>query len=801
MNDSEISLIGDLEHIPGDEALLVEKDEDYVRACSMLAGAMRSNSESAPAVWVRSRNHFSWLKNFVEQIEFPAKFTIKTPRNILADRWNVDIPAWLDDQSVIENDLLRLEVDAAKRVSFETRLLTVLLGINFQPDRLEGPEVISIINLLVRQQALEKFKDYPALSKCLEIKCRTWANNTDEDWVKQICLLLPGQSKDLWQWLSLWSGLHGYPEKLLGYVLSPEQALLVRNIPPEALKDLPVEHSAREKILTQIELFFNDVAAQINSQEEFHKVLGMTSGRFFKEFQYISGILKENRFDPAIDDIHRVKQKFKSCPGISTHQLRTLNQYIKPDRPSLPSQEEFRSWSSQDWIRWTVNEYTPFRLWQEHQGKFDEKLENIVAGFSEWYVEKYISIHQDPGQSLAHSLSFLAKRQHGRFLDVVLLVDCLPSAYMRIIDEAFLEAGFNRFDLHYRFAALPTTTRHNKPVLLKGQWLEKPPAYESIIQERALNDWQGRQAFYVHNLRDLMDTVPPEEGGIIVMNMVETDRIFHEDLEARVTTYEEELSRAFSRLADSVNSMALKWTGALDKINVCIVTDHGACRILEEETRKFDSKVVNRLFPNEKYRFSEISSDKTGDIPNNIWQLGHKFKNPFVSDSATFFLPSGHNTVRGTGKTKGYMHGGATPEEVIVPVAHYRLVKVGWKAPAVRFLNLDLVPGTGRAKFNIQRLIQLELEIQNPNPTDIEVVRAGILSPETDLRSFDRVVVPSRGDNTLLMGCYFERQALGEKTLVIELTYEISGEQQTMTLNLECDFRSAMKSGFSLKDL
>ena len=164
-------------------------------------------------------------------------------------------------------------------------------------------------------------------------------------------------------------------------------------------------------------------------------------------------------------------------------------------------------------------------------------------------------------------------------------------------------------------------------------------------------------------------------------------------------------------------------------------------------------------------------------------------------------MPKGHNTVSQSGRAKGYVHGGATPEEVIVPIAVYKLVETAWKRPAARFLSLALAGETGRAKFYIQRVVNLEIEIQNPNAADIHVLRASVTSPETDLKGYEAEVIPAEGVNAFRMSCYFKRAALEATSLEIQIAYELSGEQHTLDLALECDFKSAMTAGFSLRDL
>lgn len=793
-----VTYIGDLAHTPPDDVLLVERNEDYVRVCRELSCG--ESSGTSLKVWVRSKNHIAWLRDFVEQIGCPSSFKEKTARPILAEQWNVWVPDWLTDADVLKQNLLEIEVDSQKeQTSFTNRLLIYLLGPAFQSDMLNTTHLVDVIKALVNDDAKAAFKQYPVLYRCLEAKCEKWAEDSNETWVKNISNRLYENAGEIWQWLSFWACLYGYPEKLLEYVLAPEQVLFVRKVPAEAIYDLPLEPTAREQILTQIELFFEQIRKQVTSSDEFQKVVGWTSGRLFQEYHFVSRILKGNLFSPTKEDVQKVQTKFRSCPGVSENKLNFLRHCIVPSRPTLLGPEE--EWSRVEWIRWTTEEYAPYRIWQVHNGHYDEELEKTVARFSEWFIKEYTSIHKDSNLSLIHCLRILSSSGLHDELSIILLIDCLPLTFISLLDDALRKVGFSRRDLHYRFAALPTITEYNKPVLLSGEWQNDAVNYQAILKARTKTDWNNKQVVYLNNLKAMSEMVAPQEATIVLLNFVGGDELLHSDVESIDTSYEEELYRLFTRMAESVNRLSKEWVGPREHFSVYVVTDHGACRILKEETRSFDSKVVNKLFPDEKHRFAAVDKKQVDDIPDNLWTLGHRFKQPFVSDDRIFFLPKGHNTVRQSGRAKGYLHGGVTPEEVIVPTAIYKFVRVAWKTPAARFLNLDLAKETGRAKFYIQRVVTLKVEIQNPNAVDIRILRASVTSPETDLKNCEVAVIPAGSVNTLQMSCYFEKVALGEKSLEIEIAYEISGEQHTFSLPLECEFKSAVAGGFSLRDL
>ena len=792
-----ISNVGDLAHTPPDDVLLVEQDADYVLACHKLSH--RRESDTNLKVWVRSKNHESWLRDFAEQIGCPSILEPKTPRIVLAERWNVDLPDWLTDAEVLDHHLLEIDVDSRNRMGFETRFLAHFMGAAFQQDVLSAANLVPVIKALVSDDAKTAFKDHPLLGRCLKARCEQWAERSSETWVKEVCKRLPENYAHVWQWLSLWAGLHGYPGKLLEYVLAPEQVLFVRGIPPDAVSDLPLESSAREQILTQIELLFEEIRAQVTSSNEFQKVVGWTSGRFFQEYQLVSSVLKNKQFAPSKTDIQAVRAKFESCPGVSKNQLNYLIYCVRPSRPTLLGAEE--EWSSSEWIRWTTEEYMPYRTWQVHNGHYDEDLEQTVVRFSDWYISEYASIQKDLGLSLTYCLRDVFSSGSESDLIIILLVDCLPSAFLELLDDSLRNVGLSRHELKYRFAGLPTITEYNKTALLSGEWQDKAESYEAVLKVRSASDWSGKKVVYLSNLKSLSEMPAPQEATIVVLNFVDGDELLHSDVESKNTTHEDELQRLFSRMAEAVNRLSQEWAGPREHFSVYVVTDHGACRILEEEKRSFDSAVIKKLFANEKHRFSAVAEDQMDDIPENLWALGHRFKRPFASENTIYFLPRGHNTVRYAGTVKGYMHGGVTPEEVIVPTASYKMVKAAWKTLAARFLNLDLARETDRAKFYVQRVVTLDIELQNPNATDIRILRATVMSPEADLKSCETMTIPAGRVKPLRMSCYFKKAALGGKPLEIEIAYEIAGEQHTLPLVLESEFKSAMAGGFSLRDL
>jgi len=799
-NDEKLALIsyvGDLSSRPPDDVFLIENDKDYVAVCDKLVQSLIANT--TVKVWVRTKNHFTWLRDFTEQINCPASFEEKTSKLVLAELWNITVPDWLNDTDILENKFLEIEVDSQYPTSFENRLLTCMLGNSFQADLLTTDRLVDVIKSLVSDEAKRDFEKYPILTRCLSSKCQQWVDQSKEEWVKGICEILPSNPNQVWHWLSLWSGLHSYPEQYIEFVLTPEQVHIVKRIPSKAVENLPLELKAAEQIESQIEAFFGEFGSKINSNTDFVKILDRTSGKLLQEYQHIVRILKSNQFSPTREDLRKVQEKFKTCPGLSETQLTTLIYLAKPDYPSLVDGE--KELTAEDWITWMEKEYIPYRNWQSHSNIYDEKLERTVKAFSDWYVRNYPLVQQDPDLSLIHCLRDISNDKTKNEFVLILLVDCLPLNYFDLLDNALRNVGLSRHNLSHRFAALPTTTEYNKAALLSGDWLVQTERYEVIIKKRSSDDWGNAMTKYHSNLKSLSDMKLPDKSCITLLNYIDTDELLHSDVESKNTTYEEELTRLFKRLAESAHRLCQEWNGPIENFSVYVVTDHGACRILEEEKQTLDSEIVNKLFTNEKYRYAAVTEEQLDKIPENLWDIGYRFKQPFKAENITYFLPRGHNTIRQARSVKGHMHGGVTPEEVIVPISLYKPVKVARKLPSVRFLHLDTVKETGVAKFYIQRVVALEIEIHNPNTADINVLRASVISPTTDVKSCEVPRIAVGSTNILKMGCYFKKEALDKHSLEIEIVYEIAGEQHVLPITIESEFKSALSSGFSLKDL
>ena len=408
-------------------------------------------------------------------------------------------------------------------------------------------------------------------------------------------------------------------------------------------------------------------------------------------------------------------------------------------------------------------------------------------------------VHQDGALSLVHVMTSWQSSILNDELSIIVVADCVPVDFWGNLKSCLSRTGFSLYGEDYRFSPLPTQTAVSKPMMITGEWdlILKP--YPILLEKRSKTDWGGRNVRYFGDLKELAACHLNREPIILLLNFLPPDELLHSDVGQINSTYEEEANRVFARLAEGLGEVVEKWPRPKDRVGLYVSTDHGATRVLASETRSLDSKVVTKLFSSSQYRFAEVPDSEADSIPEHLWDLGYRFKQPFAGKSATYFIPKGHNTVASGSPRSGFMHGGATPEEVIVPAGFFRLSKPAWKKPAARFLDLRLENGV--AVFYVQRLNTIAMAIQNPNSEPIAVRDVRILTTGGEVRKCSRPTVGAKSEEKISFDCIFRPECKAQVEFNVQIEYTISGEEQSLSIAVKAAFKSAQTGGFQLKDM
>lgn len=790
-----INYVGDLDVASVGADIVVKDDHEYLEACRALENLI--SVDEGGAVWAATRHHALWLADFLRQTGAPFIYREQTPRTILADAWGVKVPEWLSDDDIREEGLLSLQTDTLGLGSFEQILAAQFFGGSFTDSSPDPKKLPSVISALTDEKTVSVFSRYTLVKRCVRSICDEWASAASEAWLKKVYEVIADKPIVAAQWCTAKALLHGYPEELLQRVIPVQDLPVVKVLPVEIAAKVRLDSLIKEESLTQIDLYLTQAFGSITETRQFLRVINMMSGLLAEEFRHVHSFLSRRRIELNSDDIKAVIEKFQACPGVRRSRLESLKFFIRPSSPSLIGQGEKKD--PDEWIRWTVKEYVPYRDWQVHNGVFDEELESTVTEFSNWYIMEYETLQNNSRYSLPLCLDMLKEeRLHG--LTILLLIDCLPVSFFHLFEESLRSKGFFRHELSYRFSSLPTLTEYNKAALFAGRSGHAGGSYEEILRQRTRNEWGVIDVLYARNLKELSEIDVSGDSTMVVLNYLPGDEVLHSNLESKNRTPEEELSREYGHLAETVSELCDRWPGSKQNISLLLTTDHGACRILEEESESFDSSIVRKLFDNEKHRCARMTEDQAEKIPVNLWDLGYRFKQVFGEDDFVHYLPKGHNTVSRVGRNSGYMHGGVTPEEVIVPFAVYRPSEVSWQTPRIRYPDLK-VDKNGTVSFYIQRTFPVKMEVQNLNASPVYITGIEIQAPEADIKSVNLAEVYASSTAEIRIDLYLQKEALQSKALELRIAYTIGGEEKSIDLIIPAEFKSAMSGGFNLKDL
>jgi hypothetical protein len=538
-----------------------------------------------------------------------------------------------------------------------------------------------------------------------------WADSNAPSWASAFCERLRTAPKKLWCDLTIWRLLHGYPDAEQEFALDPAAAVFVRNVPVEALKRMSMNPQGRALALDQIQPFFERAQTGVVTRPKFETLVSAVSGELKDEFTALESLLGNAGFNIKHGDVESVARRFAQCAEVGDAALSKLNLFVQPPKPVTV---DVASTDAAAWKKWFHEEYLPYRWWQTERGEADAEVEETVGKFSEWYCRDFTHVHSDPALSTVQILAKWRPLILQDAVSLILLVDNLPRFFWDSFERALAAAGLHKHESHDSFAPLPSHTTVCKPALISGRWDATGSDYRKMLEARSAEEWGDKPVHYLAGVDQLNAMRPVPSPAVLLLNYLTGDDALHSDLAAAGTTHADQLSVHYQNLGKGVGEFARRASEGDRAFGLYVITDHGASHILEFEKQSIDGKLSQRLFANEKQRSATLSAAEAAQVPDNLWGLGHRFSNPFHSDGNVHFIPRGHNTVASPNRRPLYCHGGATPEEVIVPCGVFRLFRASWVEPNVRFV--DLKRKESRAAFYIKRITNVSVEIQTRIP-------------------------------------------------------------------------------------
>ena len=796
MPNLQIKHIGKLPGTPPARTLLVATDRDYV----LVSGELRRDlASSYDAIWIRQSHHFTWLQALVEHVGLshtrPTDFTKTNARDLLAASWALTIPDWLTDDLILGENLLERPVPPGHHDGPAAVLLSPLI----QPVRLVSSTFPrGHAGQLAEKASAPAFQADLAASAAARAAwqntLKSWAATGTPAWVMNFCERLASDPAKLWRDLTVWRVLQRYPSAQLEFALDPAAVAFVRNVPGEVLKEMTLQPDGRALALDQIQPLFEQVLTTVVSRTKFEALLNAVSGELPEEFSGVDAILAKASFKIERADVESLVRRFQPCTEIGATALARLQLYV---RPTEPAAVDAASADSATWNRWFQDKYLLYRWWQMARKEATDAVEKTVGDFSEWYCREFIHVHADPNLSAVQALSQWRSSILDDSVSLILLVDNLPWFFWPSFESALADAGLHRHECQSRFAPLPSLTSVSKPAIVSGRWDVTGSDYRKLLEARSAEEWSGRAVQYLSGVDQLTAQKDFSAPAVLLLNYLASDEALHSDAAAEGTTHADKLALLYKSLGQAVGNFGRRASQQGRKFGLYVLTDHGATSVLSSETKSVDAALTKRLFPNDKYRSATMTAAEAATIPENLWELGFRFVNPCHSGDEVHFIPRGHNTVASLAKL-AFCHGGATPEEIIVPSAVFRLFLANWVEPAVRFLTKFK---DGRAPFYVKRMANVEIEIQNTNAAELQWESVSIAPNVGEIRAFSRVTIAPNSVGKGTLSLYFAPIATSTTMLAFDFHFRLAQETLIRRVELPVAISSAASTGTDLTNL
>jgi hypothetical protein len=792
MKSIRIQFVGNLPVSSGDNAIELGSDSDYLKVANLLREIPDAEQT---LVWVRMEHHFKWLETLERHCGFSSEFLTEferaTPRLVLAQRWEREIPGWLTDKKILEHLLLEKRLpDEIPDVN--RALLYPALG--KLPLEFPSNKIGQLAERFAQIETKEFLEDNIMGGAWLDL-VRHWLDQSDGLlWKSEYIERLQKNAEGLWADLTTWKILLRYPPEIQEFALSPSTLIFARRLPAGSLEKMALSPQGIETARDQISQFFDQTISETAKRLNLTEIVGYTSGMLIHEFEWLERLLIRRTKEVDGSIIAAIKNRFQRCPGLPEARLKNLDHWIMPPQPEYLT----GSIDSSQWVDWARNQYFKYRWWQIQRNTVDSELELVVSNFSAWYCKNYTKIHADPTISAVQTLAQWRNQILQDTLSLILLVDNLPFFFWSTLEEALRTVGIYCHQTNAVFTPLPSLTSISKPQIVSGNPDQRGSDYLGMLKIQSGNSWDSRKVDYLSGINELDDIKDFSTPSVILLNYLAADNALHEDRNTIGISWEEQLSLLFQKLSQRVAGFARSATEAGQKISIYVCTDHGSTLILSDERTDAGSQLTKRLFPNEKYRSASLSKAEADSIPKNLWSLGIKFLAPMTTDQV-HFIPRGHSTVASTKKGRYFSHGGASPEEVITPCGIFRLHKVERTLPQIRFTHFG--EGAEIPKWYVKRIINVEVEILNNN-TESCLLQFVELKPDVGkIRDFKTASLLPKKSHNIALSLYLNNDAIPRKTLGFTFQFLFGQETINSTIEIPVSIHSAMSGGLNLNDL
>ena len=773
-----IRIISDFNHLVKEaDEFVVSNVADYVYAYARILDAFEKKDDFAVYVQLPAVEH--WFKQMAERYaEGSFAFERIDARIRLQQIWGISIPETVDPTEIVEAGLLYLEITPNPGDRFEDFLLETFYDPLYAAREFPLSKLVEVLDAF-DEGKWKRNERWRLVYKTYLERIEQWRTKAKSQERKELIIRLSNNPQALRTELVKFKVLKSY--KNLGHKLLGNEYAFFETLQLN-LHQLPVDEKAIPDIITQVTYVLKGFSNPV-STDEMVSLLSSVSGYLVSEFEIIEDILLKSPELLSDELVLTLEEKFDLLQYRLGKRIAKLNNLIQPEKPVTPDNQ----WGIDQMLAWATQKYLPYQTWCDANNILDLSLYELADVFATWLYDNWHEIHANSKRMVFSILPNNASQlgQDGK-INLILVVDNLGWTLVSGLQDLFQEHGLYLTQAEPYISMIPSETEISKKCLLSGS-----PTYQEIdnksytaIIEKGWVPYFNQAGFRYLSDPGKLDNLQEINAQTYVVNYRAIDTAFHMSSAQLGLPHTKHIHNLLVGFVETVVDFVKKHD-LEEKIKIHIVTDHGSLRIPEQIPNDLNPEgFKSGDFPHVSHRFVGVTNTRFEMLSDNLktdcfFIPSTEFGNPrhyLCARRANRFLPT---------DDKYYVHGGLSPEEVVVP----HLVFEAAVTP-VRDLTVLLVNNQFR-----YRMETVELEIGNPNEYTVENIYITTLNSNFEMES-QKIDWLNSGRNISLpvRGLFKQTPNPEERTsLSFHIRYECHGERHIQNIKLPIEIKAMVE--------
>jgi len=369
----------------------------------------------------------------------------------------------------------------------------------------------------------------------------------------------------------------------------------------------------------------------------------------------------------------------------------------------------------------------PHHRWLELQRRYDEQAAGYAASFADWYYDHFNDLKYGQPERFAFSAIYNDRQAFadGDAVALIILLDNFNYAFFPELRRLFNQQEIMLSVERPVFALPPAATEVGKASLLAvtGDLTAiETKDYSKLVSKvwGELLAKSGKSAGYLSTIGELQ-TLGEQKHDVYFLNYLPVDEALHESSQKIGMEHTERVYSLLAKLVESVVEFAHRFQ--LEKrLLVYVISDHGSTRIGRDVVNVVDKKYFKGIADIQHHRYLTISDQQLADLPQAVGGQCYVIDRQKFKTRTNYLAARQYYRFVETSEDF-YVHGGLTPEEIVVPFARFTFQPLSVQTPTLRLLKTQY-------RYAIKSAV--EFELGNTNPFSLENVSLRLPGIEAD---------------------------------------------------------------------